>query len=91
MKNELMKLGASALAIVGGITIIQATQKQNTILAIIGTGLLCTGILSEILIIILDHIERGFTYVVATKISNKFSKALNNAVEEGVKRSKKND
>lgn len=92
MKNEIIKTTFLVGVSLGAIVAIDATNRQNTIEAIIGAVLIMSGLLSIELERIVQRIEITGAAIVAALINKDWGETLNRAVKREMKsKEKKND
>lgn len=89
MKNEIIKTTFLIGVSLGAILAIDATNRQNTIEAIIGAALIMTGLLSMELERIIDRIEITGAAVVAGLIDKDWAEMLDKAVKREMKNKEK--
>lgn len=82
MKNEIIKTTFLVGVSLGAIIAIDATNRQNTIEAIIGAALIMTGLLSMELERIIDSIQTTGAALIASQALPEFNKTINKIVKK---------
>lgn len=89
MREQIEGTFALATATLGAITATHGLLSGNTNATIVGAACLILGVLGMELISIRESIQKTGAAIVASLISEKFRKGLNDDVEDGIKKARK--
>lgn len=89
--RELESAFALATTTLGAITATHGLLSGNTNATIVGMGCVLAGVFSSEMISLKDTIRRGHSTIIASLISKRFGKTLNDEVEAELKKAKKTE